>query len=404
MSRPAFNKLRPLLFCLICASSMQAQRLETELSVKAGQQIPPANSRVAPDQSAKTIPFELNDNLIYLPVRVNGSKPLWFILDSGASACVIDQAQAKALGLKTEGKAKGTGAGAGTYDLTFAKNITYGLPGIETSIESSYVIDLSSNLSVEGREAAGILGYDFFSRYVVLIDYDAMIIRLYEPQTYNYSGRGEIVPFTFKRKLPHITVKLKVAGREPADRDFLIDTGSADAVDDDLIAQSSAPKLETVGGVGLGQEFKTVLGRAEWIKLGSFTIENTLGVSGGTALIGGEVLHRFTIIFDYSRQRMILEPNRHLRDEFIGGTSGIDLRLSPETKSFRVHGIRKDSPAAEAGLREGDFIVAIDGLPSTEFSLDQMQRMFSQEGQQYLLSVKRGSDLLQVKIKLRRLL
>jgi len=335
---------------------------------------------------------------------VNASKPLWFILDSGASGCVIDQTQAKLLGLKTEGKAKGTGAGAGTYDLTFAKNVIFKLSVIETQIESSYVIDLSSNLSVEGREANGILGYDFFNRYVVLIDYDAMILRLYDPQTYNYSGRGEIIPFTFKRKLPHITAKFKVAGHEPADRDFLIDTGSADAVDDDLIAQASSPKLETVGGVGLGQEFKTVLGRAEWLKLGSFTIENTLGVSGGTALIGGEVLHRFTVIFDYSRQQMILEPNRHFRDEFVSGASGADLRLVPESKIFRVHSVRKDSPAAEAGLREGDLIMAIDGSPTAEFNLDQAQRMFAQDGREYLLSVKRGSEPLQVKIKSRKLL
>jgi hypothetical protein len=393
-----------LLLCIFCISSSRAQKPATEPFIKAGRQTATTNSRVASSQSITTIPFELYDNLIYLTVRVNGSKPLWFILDSGASGCVIDQTQAKLLGLKTEGKAKGTGAGAGTYDLTFAKNVTFKLSVIETQIESSYVIDLSSNLSVEGREAHGILGYDFFNRYVVLIDYDAMILRLYDPRTYNYSGRGEIIPFTFKRKLPHVTAKFKVAGHEPADRDFLIDTGSADAVDDDLIAQASSPKLETVGGVGLGQEFKTVLGRAEWLKLGSFTIDNTLGVSGGTALIGGEVLHRFTVIFDYSRHQMILEPNRHFRDEFVYGASGADLRLVPESKIFRVHSVRKDSPAAEAGLREGDLIMAIDGSPTAEFNLDQAQRMFAQDGSEYLLSAKRGSEPLQAKIKLRKLL
>jgi hypothetical protein len=373
-------------------------------SLRGQQEITTTNSRSASIKSPTTIPFELSDNLIYLPVRVNGSKPLWFILDSGASGCVIDQTQAKLLALKTEGKAQGTGAGTGTYDLTYAKNVTFNLSGIETQIESSYVIDLSSNLSVEGREADGILGYDFFSRYVVMIDYDAMTLRLYDSQTYNYSGSGEIIPFTFKRKLPHITAKFKVAGREAADRDFLIDTGSADAADDDLIAQSTSPKIETIGGVGLGQEFKTVLGRAEWLKLGNFTIENTLGVSGGTGLIGGEVLHRFTVIFDYNRQRIILEPNRHLRDEFSVDASGADLRLAPESKSFRVHSVRKDSPAAEAGLRESDLITAIDGSPSTGFNLDQAQRMFTRDGREYLLSVRRGSEVLQVRMKLRKLL
>jgi S1-C subfamily serine protease len=134
------------------------------------------------------------------------------------------------------------------------------------------------------------------------------------------------------------------------------------------------------------------------------TIENTPGVSGGTGLIGGEVLHRFTVIFDYNRQRIILEPNRHLRDESSVDASGADLRLAPESKSFRVHSVRKGSPAAEAGLQEGDLITAIDRTPSTEFNLDQAQRMFARDGREYLLNVRRGSELLQIRIKLRKLL
>jgi len=72
------------------------------------------------------------------------SAPLRFILDSGASVWVIDQSQAKPLGLKTEEQGKNHGAGAGSVDVTYTKNVSFGLTGIETSVPNVALIDLSS--------------------------------------------------------------------------------------------------------------------------------------------------------------------------------------------------------------------------------------------------------------------
>ena len=130
--------------------------------------------------------------------------------------------------------------------------------------------------------------------------------------------------------------------------------------------------------------------------------ENTNGASGGQK-IGGELLHRFTVIFDYSRQRMILEPNRHFRDGFVFDMFGGDLRFEQESKGFRVSAVYKNSPASEAGLKESDLIATIDGQPVLSFSLDQVRRMFAQE-KEYSLGIRRGSDMIQVKVKLRKLL
>lgn len=195
---------------------------------------------------------------------------------------------------------------------------------------------------------------------------------------------------------------MKIAGRESVDRECLVDSGSSDAINDELVAQSSSSKVEVVGGVGLGQEFKIILSRIERFQLGSYVFENTNGASGGQK-IGGELLHRFTVIFDYSRGQMILEPNRHFRDGFIFDTLGAELRLEQESKGFRVSAVYKGSAASEAGLKEGDLIMTIDGQPALSFSLEQARRMFAQE-KDYGFGIKRGSETLQVKIKLRKLL
>ena len=356
----------------------------------------------AAQKPVATIPFDFYGNLPYLKAGVNGSKTVWFVLDSGASGCVIDKTWAGELGLKTEGKAAGTGAGKGTYEITYAKDATYDMPGTKLKVDSSYVIDLSSNHSQMGRPLHGIIGYDFFKRYVVLIDYEKHVIKLYEPATFNYTGTGETVPIVLKPKTPHFTGKLKVAGREAADREFLIDSGSGDAVDDDLIAESTAPKREIVAGVGLGQEFRSVMGPVEWLKMGKLSVENTFGVSGGKALIGGQVLKRFTVILDYSRNQMILEPNRFYSDVFTQDASGADLRLDTATKYFKVHSVQKNTAAEEAGLKEGDLITAIDGHPSSAFELARVWDLFSKAGRVHRLSLLRDKNKLKITIRLHK--
>lgn len=119
-----------------------------------------------------SLPFDFFSNQILLQVSVNGSEPVWFVLDSGASACVVDTALAQKLGIKTEGEKQGSGAGKGTVKF-FAPQVTYGLPGLFLPVDESYVIDLSSQAALLGRYVGGILGYTFFAPYVADVDYDA---------------------------------------------------------------------------------------------------------------------------------------------------------------------------------------------------------------------------------------
>src|SRR5262245_30249333 len=72
-----------------------------------------------PSRPIATIPFQLIDKLIFLPVQVNGSEPLWFVLDSGASGCVVEKQSAERLALKTQGSGQVGGAGAGKTDVTY---------------------------------------------------------------------------------------------------------------------------------------------------------------------------------------------------------------------------------------------------------------------------------------------
>jgi C-terminal processing protease CtpA/Prc len=67
-----------------------------------------------------------------------------------------------------------------------------------------------------------------------------------------------------------------------------------------------------------------------------------------------------------------------------------------------IDDVEVDSPAAKAGIEGGDIITAIDGRSTVEVTLDQIRKLFMQEGREYQLSLKRGAKVIQTKLKLRK--
>ena len=62
--------------------------------------------------------------------------------------------------------------------------------------------------------------------------------------------------------------------------------------------------------------------------------------------------------------------------------------------------VAANSPASNAGVREEDVIVAINGRPAARLTLKQVRQMFMEDGKEYALSIKRGEKITRVNIKL----
>ncbi len=136
------------------------------------------------------------------------------------------------------------------------------------------------------------------------------------------------------------------------------------------------------------------------------TVSLSENVEGEGGLIGDEILCRFKVIFDFSHRRMILEPNLHFKEPYEEDMSG--MSLTPETvngtKVFRIRQVVANTPASEAGLQADDLITAIDGQPAADFTEGHIEHMFTHDGQEFALTIKRGEKLLQAGLKLRRLI
>ncbi|HEX6730957.1 MAG TPA: aspartyl protease family protein [Pyrinomonadaceae bacterium] len=375
--------------------------------------------RFAAGQSSLRIPIDEDDGYIFLQLSINDSGPLWFGLDTGATHSLIDRRRAESLGLKSESNRQIAGAG-GVEDAAIFQNVAIKLPGVELSNQTLWGLPLDTIASAHGRQMAGILGYDLFKYFVVDIDYSSNVMNLYEPGAYHYRGTGQSIPLNVQGDGEiYVRAKLQAPIGDPIEGEFVIDTGgnrtlllAQDFVDQHRLTQAVGKTLMVRGG-GVGGEIQLAMGRLKSLQLGQFVLTNP--VAGFTRVgqiadaskagnIGGGFLRRFRVIFDYSRKRMILEPNSRLTEPDEFDMSGAALMSEgPDFSVIRVVRVRPDSPAAQAGLEPQDEILAVVGQPEKTLSVNGVKKLFRVE-REYKLKVKRKEKILEVTLKLRRLI
>ncbi len=309
---------------------------------------PPAfcsDARFNSGKSAVAIPFELDDNHIYVRVSVNGSRSLSFILDTGAYS-IIHTRQARSIGLKLKLVGQAGGVGANQPDVYLVtENVSFSLPGVVFSPRRLVAMSLDGvescvnefNIDEEGRNIAfdrskqsgtkrevdGILGKEFFDQFVVEIDYAHRLLNVYDRSSYKYAGTGKGISLEIGEQQIFAQAQIRAAGRAPLVARFLLDTGSAQAVSlmkpfidkHNLLPSTEGMTAVPVCGLGGHAQERSWIGTVEALQLGEFTItapvtEFRLSEPNTDAdgVIGGAAFRRFKVIFDYSRRRMILDP------------------------------------------------------------------------------------------------
>ena len=236
---------------------------------------------------------------------IRGRK-LWLDLDTGALYTIVDRDTATTLGLQTVSNTTVRGAGKGTVAAATLETTPIRVGDVVFEATQPRAVDLS--LLGGAFPIGGILGYDFFTKYVVAIDFATYEVKLYDPRTYRYAGSGAAIPVILKPPRAYVNAVVAAQGVAPETHLLRLDLGSSDAVDDDIVLKSTAPKKTIQAGNGIGHPFTAHLGTVDELKIGPYTLHDLPSATGGVQLIGDAVWHRFNVVFDLSRSVMYLTP------------------------------------------------------------------------------------------------
>ena len=376
---------------------------------------PPADFKFANEGRSTTVPFELINNHIYLMVTLDGKGPFRMLFDTGG-ANIVTPELARQIGLKTEGALQGRGVGENSEDVALSKIGSLQVGDVTVSNQVFAIYALGSLASAEGVPQSGLIGYEVLKRFTVRVDYENSRLTLTDPAVFAYKGTGTTVPFQFHGHVPQVEGEIDgIAGK------FDIDTGSRASItllgpfaEKHNLKDRYAAKVEAVTGWGVGGAAKSLVARAGTLRLGTVQIaspvtELSLQKKGAfsdpyvAGNVGAGVLKRFNIVFDYASQKLIFEPNALASKPDVFDRSG--MWLNQGEAGFEVIDVVPGGPAAQAALRSGDRILAVDGRKATELDLPGIRGRFKSDpaGTQVRLTIRSGEATREVVLTLKEL-
>jgi len=356
-------------------------------------------------------------------VKLNGGGPFAFVLDTGAGGMWgVDQSVADSLGLRSTFIAKAGGAGEEAVDFNRVDSAAVSIDGLYFGPSAAIGLPLHRMDPHWGKRKDGLVGSDLLSALVTRIDYEKGIVTFHEAAAYEYRGPGARVPVQIAGGFILVEAQVLLYGKDaPIDALFMIDTGVRQTVFNSPYSRvhglpEQSPKTVTgVTGFGIGGVSRGVIGRVRGIRIGPCLIENpvvsfstdTAGALADTSfsgIIGADVLERFAVVLDYSRSSIFLDNNKSFGRPFEFDMSGIRFVMRGERfEAPEVSFVFDGSPAAEAGVKVGDVVTAIDGRSPASFTMETLRTYMQREGAAVRLDLKGGAGTKSLELRLRKL-
>ena len=358
--------------------------------------------------------IQLTGGVILLQGKFDTFKDtLNFVLDTGSGGISLDSSIALYLGVKPEPSNRLIRGIAGVRNVSFLNNKKLHLPGLTIDSLNFHVSNYDILTAVYGERIDGIIGYSVFSRYIVKINYDSTNIEFWTKGAIKYPRGGHLLRPAIN-SLPVHSARAK--DENIIETRFLIDLGaglnvlfSRDFIRDSSLLRKNR-KLYVKEAEGLGGKVDMHLTVMKEFKLGPYKFRNVpinvfdddYNVTsyphlGG--LIGNDLLRRFNVIINYDQKEMHLQPNSHYYDAFDYAYTGLELYLIDGR--IVVGDVAAGSPAEQAGLLEGDMVVAINKNFSNNIS---SYKNILQNAGTVNMVIVRNDELMEIKFRVKNIL
>lgn len=373
--------------------------------------------------TAVTIPVRMISNLPIMPGRVNGSRLLNVILDTGAALSIVSPDVATEIGLKSTSSVAAGGFGQGddqTLHLIDSANMVWGPDhaGLRLASERIAVLPIDYIGAQTGHPVDALFGSNVFQHFRVTVDYAHRSVSFISFQDTCTPSVGAI-PIDIEGNVPVVEAEIGGNNGSLVKAKFVVDIGTTGAAilskrfleeHPELLAGHSLVAPPPFSAVGGKIEYKLV--RLSRIRIGGHDLAGPvaaipdqptgiLASPGVAGLLGGEILRRFTVTWDYRSRRMWLVPNARLHVPFEADASGLHLiAKGPSLARTYVDGVLAGSPAARAGVQAGDRIISSNGRRQP---LWEMARVLMVPGAKVALLVERDGKLLRIIVPLANL-
>ncbi|MGZ5284101.1 MAG: PDZ domain-containing protein [Kaistella sp.] len=404
------------------------------------------------DRKKTVIPFQLINNLIFVPLNINGAD-LTFLLDSGVNETILFSLDNKEINFNDIEKVtfSGLGESKNIEGLRSDNNIVSIGKDFKDYTHTVFIIlDESINFSSHvGIPVNGIIGHQFFKNHPVEIDYIRKKITVYNDENTfsNRSRKFQEFPVTIEGNKPYIMAGVEMTSQK-VDSKMLLDLGNSDAIwlFPKLIKDFvyNRPNIDDYLGQGFNGDIFGKRSRIHRLYIGDYifekpltampdeySIQNLRLVPNRKGSVGSDILRRFTVIFNYPDQKIYLKKNSHFRDPFLFNKSGLDIQhdgmtwesdlVKVETKKnnaasegvkvfdstegfqynfvlkpkYSIAGCRTDSPCALAGLRKNDKIISINRKKAGGFTLERINNLLrGEDGTRINFEIERNSQIM----------
>jgi len=295
---------------------------------------------------------------------------LW-LLDTGAGANVVDRTWAKAAGLRAAGSQRVVTPGGPVSAARF-EGIRLRLTDTALTLETVVALDLSGHSAAAGRPVHGIVGWPLLGAAPLHLDVPRGVWRFAPraPGTGADSG-GLPLPWAPGQAMPVVRADLGAAGS----RLLLLDTGFAGALmvwgGAAAALATGSPSVVTVDdisgptSVGVGLLRRLRLGDALWDEVPTLLLHQS-PLAAAAALpdvegaIGMALLADGALTIDGPRRQAVVQ--RREGAEPLPGGFGLGLAKPGSTPELVARRVVQSGPAAKAGVRVGDRLLAVSGL------------------------------------------